>query len=58
MPRLLADGLSDVTVGLNAWVITDRAKEGPQMAREVRVELHHDGSFVLTVNMSQRTLRD
>jgi len=56
--RLLADGLSDVTVGLNAWVITNRAKEGPQMAREVRVELHHDGSFVLTANLSQRTLRD
>lgn len=56
--RLLAGGLSDVTVGLNAWVITNRAREGAQMAREVRVELHHDGSFVLVANLSQRTLRE
>jgi schlafen family protein len=56
--RLLAGGRSDVTVGLDSWVIANRAREGTQSAREARVELHHDGSFVLAVNLSQRTLRD
>jgi hypothetical protein len=56
--QLLAGGLSDVTVGLNSWVVANRAREGAQRAREVRVELLHDGSFVLAVNLSQRTLRD
>ncbi len=56
--RLLAGGWGNVTVGLNCWVIANRAREETQAAREARVELHHDGSFVLAVNLSQRTLRD
>lgn len=56
--QLLGAGLGYITVGLNAWVATNRAREGSQGPREVTVELHHDGSLVFVVNLSQFTLPD
>src|ERR1019366_9301471 len=56
--EFLAGQLSYITVGLNAWVITNRAREGRQSCRESYVELHHDGSLVFAVNLTQFTLRD
>jgi hypothetical protein len=52
----LAGQLSYVTVGLDSWVVTNRAREGRQSRRESYVELHHDGSLVFTVNLSQFAL--
>jgi hypothetical protein len=54
----LLGGYGYVTVGLNAWVVTNRAREGEQRLREISIELHHDGSFVFIANLSQHTLRD
>jgi len=56
--EFLAGQLSYITVGLNAWVITNLAREGRQSRRESYVELHHDGSLAFAVNLSQFTLRD
>jgi hypothetical protein len=53
--HLLGDGASRIEVGLNAWVVTNRIREGTQLMREVSVELHHDGSFVFVANLSQHT---
>jgi hypothetical protein len=53
---LLGEGYGYVTVGLNAWVVTNRRREGEQRLRDVSVELHHDGSFVFITNLSKRTL--
>lgn len=55
---LLAAGQGHLTVGLNAWVITNRVGAEGLKPREVRVELHHDGSFVFVANLSQHTLID
>jgi hypothetical protein len=54
----LLAGYGYVKVGLNAWVVTNRAREGEQRIREVSVELQHDGSFVFLANLSKHTLRD
>jgi len=54
----LLAGYGYVKVGLNAWVVTNRAREGEQRIREVSVELQHDGSFVFIANLSKHTLRD
>lgn len=48
----LQGGLGSTTVGLNSWVVTNRAREGRQRKREVRVELVRDSSFVLTANVT------
>lgn len=53
--HLLGAGASRIEVGLNAWVVTNRVREGEQQMREVSVELHHDGSFVFVANLSQHT---
>jgi hypothetical protein len=53
--HLLGAGASRIGVGLNAWVITNRVREGAQQMREVSVELHHDGSFVFVADLSQHT---
>jgi hypothetical protein len=45
-----------VRVGLNCWIITN-GSFGRQVPNEVYVELHHDGSFALAVNATQRDLR-
>jgi hypothetical protein len=56
--KLLGNGLGRITVGLNAWVVTNRVGEGAQGPREVSVEFHHDGSLVFVVNLSQHTLHE
>lgn len=48
---LLRGDLGHTTVGLNAWVVTNRASIGVSVRREVAVELHHDGSLVFVVNL-------
>jgi hypothetical protein len=55
--HLLAGQFSHVTVGLNAWVVTNRAREGRQRYREASVDLHHDGSLVFVLNVSHPALR-
>jgi Putative DNA-binding domain len=54
----LANERGNISVGLNAWVISNRRWEGEYRPREVTAALHHDGSLVLVVNLSQHTLRD
>ena len=54
--RVLEGELSYITVGLNAWVITNRVREGAPSRRESYIELNHDGSLVFAVNLPQFTL--
>src|SRR5579871_1560450 len=43
---------------MSAGALRPRGGTRTPRPRHRRVELHHDGSFVLAVNRSQRTLRD
>ena len=54
--RSLASRMGHVSVGLNCWTITNRSFS-QRPPREVYVELHHDGSFALAVNATEKTLR-